>query len=77
MSLLTGDVTADPLVPVNGELPVMRPRIDTERLARFETDPRPWRDRALAAAPFLDEVRMGTPGPAGTGAPGGRSVGQP
>jgi o-succinylbenzoate synthase len=53
MSLLAGDVTADPLIPVDGELPVARPDIDTERLSRWETDPRPWRDRMLAAAEFL------------------------
>jgi o-succinylbenzoate synthase len=57
MSLLAGDVTARPLIPVDGELPVVRPDIDTERLARWETDPRPWRDRMLAAAQFLGEIR--------------------
>jgi o-succinylbenzoate synthase len=57
MSLLAGDVTAGPLIPVDGELPVVRPDIDAERLARWETDPRPWRDRMLAAAQFLGEVR--------------------
>jgi O-succinylbenzoate synthase len=62
MSLLTGDVTADPLVPAGGELPVMRPRVDTERLSRFETDPGLWRDRVLAAAAFLAEVRADMPG---------------
>jgi O-succinylbenzoate synthase len=77
MSLLTGDVTADPLVPVDGELPVMRPRIDTERLSRWETDPGPWRDRVKAAVPFLDEVRTEMPGPAGAGAPGGRAGDRP
>jgi o-succinylbenzoate synthase len=56
MSLLAGDVTADPLVPEGGELPVRRPAVDAARLARFETDPEPWRDRAAAAARFLDQV---------------------
>jgi o-succinylbenzoate synthase len=56
MSLLAGDVTADPLVPENGELPVRRPAVDPAALARFETDPAPWRDRAVAAARFLDTV---------------------
>jgi O-succinylbenzoate synthase len=53
MSLLTGDITADPLIPAGGELPVRQPRIDTERLARWEADPAPWRERAVAAAAFL------------------------
>jgi O-succinylbenzoate synthase len=55
MSLLAGDVTADPLVPDQGELPVRRPVVDAGLLARFETDPGPWRDRAAAAARFLDD----------------------
>ena len=53
LSLLTGDVTAAPLAPAAGLLPVMRPEIDPERLARWETDPAPWRERALAAAQYL------------------------
>jgi len=56
MSLLAGDVTADPLVPEGGELPVRRPAVDAARLACFETDPAPWRERAAAAAAFLGEV---------------------
>ena len=56
MSLLAGDVTADPLTPEAGELPVRRPAVDPARLARFEIDPAPWRDRAAAAAKFLGEV---------------------
>ena len=50
MSLLDGDVTAEPLVPEAGELPVRRPAVDADRLAHFETDPAPWRDRAAAVA---------------------------
>ena len=57
MSLLTGDVTADPLVPDRGELPVRRPGVDAEQLARFETDPAPWRDRASAAARYLPDPK--------------------
>jgi len=53
MSLLSGDVTADPLVPDQGELPVRRPAVDPGCLARFEADPAPWRDRATAAARHL------------------------
>jgi o-succinylbenzoate synthase len=56
MSLLTGDVTADPLVPVGGELPVRRPGVDPERLARFEADPALWRKRAAAAARYLPDL---------------------
>jgi o-succinylbenzoate synthase len=62
MSLLAGDVTADPLVPDRGELPVRRPAVDPGQLARFEADPAPWRDRAAAAARFLpDLIPAGTP----------------
>jgi o-succinylbenzoate synthase len=53
MSLLTGDVTADPLAESGGELPVRRPAVDPGQLARWETDPEPWRRRALAAAGYL------------------------
>jgi O-succinylbenzoate synthase len=55
MSLLAGDVTADPLTPEAGELPVRRPAVDPGQLARWETDPAPWRERAAAAARFLRE----------------------
>jgi O-succinylbenzoate synthase len=54
MSLLDGDVTADPLVAQDGAIPVRRPRPDAERLSAWETDPAPWRARALAAAQWLD-----------------------
>ncbi len=65
MSLLAGDVTADPLVPDRGELPVRRPGVDPGQLARFETDPAPWRDRAAAAARYLpDLVPAAAPAPA-------------
>ena len=56
MSLLTGDVTAQPLAEAGGALPVRRPPVDLAELARWETDPAPWRARALAAARFLPEV---------------------
>jgi len=54
LSLLAGDVTADPVAPVGGLLQVRRPEIDPERLSRWESDPAPWRERALAAARYLD-----------------------
>jgi o-succinylbenzoate synthase len=56
MSLLTGDVTASPLAADGGALPVRRPPVDLDALARWEADPAPWRARALAAAPYLPEV---------------------
>ena len=56
MSLLEGDVTSDPLAEAGGELPVRRPPVDAAALARWETDPEPWRRRALAAAEHLAEV---------------------
>jgi O-succinylbenzoate synthase len=55
MSLLAGDVTAAPLAESGGELPVRRPAVDEAALARWETDPGPWRQRALAAAAYLAE----------------------
>jgi o-succinylbenzoate synthase len=53
MSLLAGDVTAAPLAEAGGELPVRRPSVDEAALAQWETDPEPWRQRALAAAECL------------------------
>jgi O-succinylbenzoate synthase len=58
MSLLAGDVTASPLTPQAGELPVRRPAVDPAQLARWETDPAPWRNRAMAAARFLGETSL-------------------
>jgi O-succinylbenzoate synthase len=53
MSLLAGDVTAQPLAEAGGALPVRRPAVDLAALARWEADPAPWRARALAAASYL------------------------
>ena len=53
MSLLTGDVTADPLAAEDGTLPVRAAVADPGRLAAWESDPAPWADRMLAAARFL------------------------
>jgi o-succinylbenzoate synthase len=53
MSLLDGDVTAEPLAESGGGLPVRRPAVDPGELARWETDPEPWRARALAATRYL------------------------
>ena len=40
MSLLAGDVTADPLAEQGGTLPVRGRRVDAERLAGWQADPR-------------------------------------
>ena len=53
MSLLAGDVTGEPLAESGGELLVRRPAVDSGALARWEADPAPWRERALAAARYL------------------------
>jgi O-succinylbenzoate synthase len=53
MSLLSGDVTGDPLAAESGALPLRRPVVDPERLSAHEVDPAPWRARAQAAARFL------------------------
>ncbi len=47
--LLAGDVSAEPLVPVDGHLPVRRVGVDEERLAAVEIAPGPWRRRMAAA----------------------------
>jgi len=52
-SMLTGDVTASPLAPCDGMLAPRRCEVDLQQLARWECDPEPWRERALAAAEFL------------------------
>jgi o-succinylbenzoate synthase len=56
MSLLAGDVTADPLAASGGSLPVRAAAVDPAALARFEVDPARWRTRLLAAAEFLPEL---------------------
>ncbi len=53
MSLLAGDVTAEPLTEAGGELPVRPAVVDQAELARWEVDARDWRARLLAAAQFL------------------------
>jgi O-succinylbenzoate synthase len=53
MSLLAGDVSDDPLVAQDGMLAVRRPFPGFQHSARWESDPQPWRERALAAVEFL------------------------
>jgi|HubBroStandDraft_2_1064218.scaffolds.fasta_scaffold09162_2 O-succinylbenzoate synthase len=53
MSLLAGDVTAQPLAEAGGMLPVRAAVVDDVALARYEVDPQHWRERLLAAADYL------------------------
>ena len=53
MSLLTGDVTAEPLAAEDGALPVRACVPVPERLSAWEADPAPWAARMVAAAEFL------------------------
>jgi O-succinylbenzoate synthase len=53
MSLLAGDVTAEPLTEAGGELPVRAAVVDEAELARWEVDAADWRARLLAAAQYL------------------------
>ncbi|GLY76054.1 o-succinylbenzoate synthase [Actinoallomurus iriomotensis] len=57
LSLLEGDVVADPLAAVDGVIEVRRPRVDEEMLARYEIDGDGWRRRADEARAVLDERR--------------------
>ncbi|WP_150255065.1 o-succinylbenzoate synthase [Nocardiopsis deserti] len=56
MQMLTADVTADPLLPENGFLPVRPVAVDEESLRAVEVDPAAWRARAEAARSAADEV---------------------
>ncbi len=56
MQLLTADVTADPLLPENGFLPVRPVAVDEASLRAVEVDPAAWRARAEAARSAADEV---------------------
>jgi o-succinylbenzoate synthase len=61
LSLLAGDVTADPLAAADGLLPV-RPAVVAEtELAKWEVDPSAWRARMLAAAEYLPAERLTAP----------------
>ena len=70
MSLLTGDVTGEPLAADHGMLPVRAAVADPERMCAWESDPAPWVARMLAAAEFLGELGqhravLPAPGPPG------------
>ncbi|HTP15902.1 MAG TPA: o-succinylbenzoate synthase [Streptosporangiaceae bacterium] len=54
MSLLTADVTADPLAQRDGMLPVRAAAADRQRLAALAADPVPWIARMEAAAEYLE-----------------------
>lgn len=49
VQLLAADVCADPMLPVDGALPVRRPQVDPDLLEAVETAPEGWRDRMAAA----------------------------
>jgi len=53
MSLLAGDVTAEPLAAEAGTLPLRAAVPHPERMSAWESDPAPWVARMLAAAEFL------------------------
>lgn len=63
LSLLDGDVVADPLAPVGGEIAVRRPEVDEGALRRCEVDDEGWRRRVAEAGAHLD----GAPLPGGVG----------
>ena len=54
LSLLEGDVVADPLITENGALTVRVPDVDEQALSRYEIDDGPWRARLAAAEAVLD-----------------------
>ncbi|OOC54197.1 MULTISPECIES: o-succinylbenzoate synthase [Nocardiopsis] len=56
MQMLTADVTADPLLPEDGFLPVRPVEVEEESLRAVEVDPAAWRARAEAARTAADEA---------------------
>lgn len=59
VALLEGDVTADPLLPVNGELGVRRPVLDAGLLRRYAAAPERdtwWRDRITRCYEMLQRA---------------------
>lgn len=58
-ALLAGDITADPLLPVDGWIPVRRPHLDLGLLNRWAADPERtawWRDRIARCHELLSEA---------------------
>ena len=53
MQLLTGDVSARPMLPEAGMLPLRAVDVSPEQDPSWECDPAPWRERVLAAAEYL------------------------
>src|SRR5260370_28717308 len=75
MQLLTGDVTARPLLPERGMLPLRVTDIEAEPIAGWESDPAPWRRRGRAAPGVLGWAAPPPPsGGAGGAAPPARPV---
>jgi o-succinylbenzoate synthase len=73
MRLLAADVTAYPLLPAGGYLPVRPVRVDEERLRAVEIDPATWRKRmrmARAEFPVGNAGGGDDPGSAGRGRSG-------
>lgn len=61
-ALLDGDVTRDPLIPVQGELPVVRPELDPESLERYAAPPEReawWRERIARCRQRLERTGSG------------------
>jgi O-succinylbenzoate synthase len=56
LSLLEGDVAADPLTPVDGAIEVRRPEVAEDALRRYEIDDAGWHQRAADARAELDGV---------------------
>ncbi|WP_433323354.1 o-succinylbenzoate synthase [Spirillospora sp. CA-294931] len=54
LSLLEGDVVADPLVPRGGEIEVRRPAVDEAALRRYEIGAAGWAGRVRDAAAHLE-----------------------
>jgi O-succinylbenzoate synthase len=54
LSLLEGDVVADPLLAEAGEIPVRRPDVDEAALARYEIDGHDWRRKVADAQSLMD-----------------------
>ena len=70
MQMLTADVTAVPLLPEDGFLPVRPAVVDEEALKAVETDPTAWRARAAAAEAAGTRAEGAGPEAADTGSTG-------